>query len=420
MKNIKYSIIIPVHNGMPYLKSCIDSIISQEYDDYELIVSDDNSTDGGKEYLRSLKHCKIRFIEPHQSLSMTEHWEWALSHAKGTWQIFVGQDDALQKYFFRLADVLTNIADRKNIRAIVAKRAYHFWPGCEYGRLKTVISYSAERRYSIRSTFVDSIRALFMGTYHELPQMYCSSIFHRELLDQARVLQDGNVFSCHPQDANLAAVACTLESAYLKSEIPLGWVGTSKKSAGLAISSEYSNSEDDQSMELLQLREDYRSKIASSKFKYNALAGDFSLASTPIYYWQALLETKKLRSNFINKIISSKCFRVVFFASVFEQLRREGLSVNLRDKFDDLIKINKLNFGLINATSKFIRYAVYVKRSLFFVAYKIPLKIYKTLFSNGFSFVCSEAQSDIELINTNKLISEAIDNRNFIDLLHSR
>ena len=39
----KYSIIIPCYNGMPYVKSCVDSIINQNYTDYELIISEDHS-----------------------------------------------------------------------------------------------------------------------------------------------------------------------------------------------------------------------------------------------------------------------------------------------------------------------------------------------------------------------------------------
>ena len=55
---MKYSIIIPVHNGLKYLPTCIETIINQDYDNYELIISDDNSTDGTKEFLNSLKSTK--------------------------------------------------------------------------------------------------------------------------------------------------------------------------------------------------------------------------------------------------------------------------------------------------------------------------------------------------------------------------
>ena len=63
MKKIpKYSIIIPTYNGVQYLPTCIETIISQDYKDYELIISDDHSTDGTKEFLEMLSHPNITVV----------------------------------------------------------------------------------------------------------------------------------------------------------------------------------------------------------------------------------------------------------------------------------------------------------------------------------------------------------------------
>ena len=42
--NPTVSIIIPVYNAEKYLRRCIESILNQEYADFELILSDDGST----------------------------------------------------------------------------------------------------------------------------------------------------------------------------------------------------------------------------------------------------------------------------------------------------------------------------------------------------------------------------------------
>ena len=41
----KISVIVPVHNTEPYLERCIDSILSQTYSDFELILVDNGSVD---------------------------------------------------------------------------------------------------------------------------------------------------------------------------------------------------------------------------------------------------------------------------------------------------------------------------------------------------------------------------------------
>lgn len=42
---LKYSVIVPVYNTEKYLDRCISSIVSQNFDDYELILVDDGSPD---------------------------------------------------------------------------------------------------------------------------------------------------------------------------------------------------------------------------------------------------------------------------------------------------------------------------------------------------------------------------------------
>lgn len=74
---------------------------------------------------------------------------------------------------------------------------------------------------------IETLKALLgLQSYFELPQMYTTSTFHKPILDQARELQSGKVFSAHPQDENLAAIAYSLEKTILKIiySTLLGWM----------------------------------------------------------------------------------------------------------------------------------------------------------------------------------------------------
>lgn len=47
MKNLympRLSFIVPVYNVAPYLRKCVDSLIAQGYENYEIILVDDGST----------------------------------------------------------------------------------------------------------------------------------------------------------------------------------------------------------------------------------------------------------------------------------------------------------------------------------------------------------------------------------------
>ncbi len=319
----KYSIIIPARNGGKYLPTCVNTIISQDYRNYELIISDDHSTDGSKEYLATLSsHPNVIVIEPHEPLSMTEHWEWALSHAQGEWLIFVGQDDGLQPYFFALADKLTLIAYKTNLRAIMSERAYFFWKGCDFIFGDKAVGYHARNAIKKLNFRYEVIKALLISqSYFDLPQMYTTSLFHRDLIAEAKQKQKGQLFITHPQDANLAAIACSLDKQYLMSYIPLGWVGTSPKSAGMAVSKgERDAKEAEINKDLGLLKQEYIEKINNSELEYNYLAGDFSFGSGSIYFWQALLQTHNLRQFNEYKFIDSSLFKIILFSRVFNQL----------------------------------------------------------------------------------------------------
>jgi glycosyltransferase involved in cell wall biosynthesis len=351
----KYSIIIPHYSGDDYLPTCIESVLTQNYTDFELIVSDDKSAPKTKEYLLNLNHPNVTIVNPPTGLSMTEHWEWALGHAKGEWQMFLGQDDGLQGYFFQLADLLTNYASKINLKVIMSDRAYFFWRGSETMFNNIAVNYSASNRIGIKNTKIESLKALLgFQSYFELPQMYTTSLFHKCLLLEAKLMQGGSIFKTHPQDANLAAIACSLETKYLQSRIPLGWVGTSPKSAGMAVTTEIDNKLNDK-RDVNELKTDYLGKIYNSSLNYNDyLVGDFKLGNLNLYLWQSFLQTKELRSEAYNKFITSKFFRIIFFSSIINDLKYNNTNIFNLEKLKILVKHNNVNFSIIYLISIFM------------------------------------------------------------------
>ena len=189
--------------------------------------------------------------------------------------------------------------------------------------------------------------------------MYTTSLFHKDFLDNAKKKQKGKIFITHPQDANLAALACSLEKNYLLSKVPLGWVGTSPKSAGMAVTAEIDNSKSENN-DVSNLKTEYLGKIYESKLSYNDyLVGDFNLGNVSLYFLQSILHTKDLRKEFYNYFISSKIFKIIFFSSILNDLNFfKPKNFNI-DIFKVLLKNNNINY---NSVYLFSFVFLYIKR----------------------------------------------------------
>ena len=93
----KISIIIPIYNTGAYLPRCIDSILSQSFTDYELILIDDGSIDNSgaicDNYAQQDNRIKV-FHQKNGGLSSARNT--GLDHAQGEWIYFVDSDDELK------------------------------------------------------------------------------------------------------------------------------------------------------------------------------------------------------------------------------------------------------------------------------------------------------------------------------------
>jgi hypothetical protein len=346
----KYSIVIPARNGGAFLPACLETILEQDYDDYEVVVSDDHSSDDSWSLLEAMDHPRLRLVRPPEGLSMAEHWEWALAQARGRWMVFVGQDDGLQSYFFRLADLLTARAERSGLRSIMSERAYYFWSGCEFLYGSAWLDFKATPVVETRDFRVEAVKVLVGAKeYFELPQMYTTSLFHRDLVREAKSLQEGLLFTAHPQDANLAAIACSLERGYLRSSLPLGWVGTSARSAGMAVSATSVKAPDGSARQDLEsLNQEYQGRIGRSAFAYHPLAGPFAFGSMILYFWQALCQTSRLRKPWVTELLLSRPFRGVLLGLVRSEGRhaRHGVRRDA-DMFREILVRNDCSRALV-------------------------------------------------------------------------
>lgn len=109
--SVKVSIGLPVYNGENFLHKRLDSLLSQTFTNFELIVSDNASTDSTsqicKEYAK--KDNRIRYICQEKNMGVIWNFNFVLKEAKNDYFMWAGADDYI------LPDFL-----RKNVEALIS------------------------------------------------------------------------------------------------------------------------------------------------------------------------------------------------------------------------------------------------------------------------------------------------------------
>lgn len=99
-----FSIILPVRNGGQLLKECVQSVLNQTSCDFNLLILDNNSTDGTLQYLENLNDERITLYPSLNDLSIVENWARILSIKKNEFITLIGHDDILYPNY--LSDII--------------------------------------------------------------------------------------------------------------------------------------------------------------------------------------------------------------------------------------------------------------------------------------------------------------------------
>lgn len=103
---MRFSVLIPVYNGEAYLRECLDSVTAQTYDDYEVLIIDDGSTDESGAiadgYAASRKNARV-LHGPNEGPLLARRR--GLTSSRGQYVVFLDSDDLL------VPDALSTISD---------------------------------------------------------------------------------------------------------------------------------------------------------------------------------------------------------------------------------------------------------------------------------------------------------------------
>lgn len=97
---MKFSVLLPTRNRLDLLSYAIESVRKQNYEDWEIIVSDNFSEENIADYISSLQDFRIKYFRTDQFIPVTDNWNNALDKSDGDYVIMLGDDDCLMPGYF--------------------------------------------------------------------------------------------------------------------------------------------------------------------------------------------------------------------------------------------------------------------------------------------------------------------------------
>jgi glycosyltransferase involved in cell wall biosynthesis len=97
---MKFSVLLPTRNRLQYLRQAVETVLRQDYADWEIVVSDNDSEEDIAGYVRSLADPRIRYCRTERFVPVTENWNNALEKSTGDYVVMLGDDDGLMPGYF--------------------------------------------------------------------------------------------------------------------------------------------------------------------------------------------------------------------------------------------------------------------------------------------------------------------------------
>lgn len=118
-KTCKVTVGIPVYNGGRYLKMAVDSVLRQTFSDFELIVTDDGSTDDSLQILQGINDTRIRIVTDGERRGLPARLNQQTQMAQGKYFIRMDADDVM--FPNRIAEQVEYLDTHTNIDVVGAK-----------------------------------------------------------------------------------------------------------------------------------------------------------------------------------------------------------------------------------------------------------------------------------------------------------
>ena len=232
MSDPLFSIVMPTRNRPHLLRFSLQSALEQQFDDFEVVVSDNSTNEETLELAKDFDSSRLRYVRTSGGLSMCDSWEFALPHAKGRYITYLCDDDALvPSALSQVAEVVHSQPHIELITWLCGAYTYPDWYDVSDRNELHLGPWSGRVESVDSSARLEGMYRLLLGG-HPTPGML-NSMSSQRLTDRIRG-DAGRVFPSIAPDFVFALSSLAATQAFLYIDRTLYLTGNSKASIGFS------------------------------------------------------------------------------------------------------------------------------------------------------------------------------------------
>lgn len=343
-----FTVIIPQKDRSEFLYHTLRTCMIQDYPNFEIIVSDDNSEDNSVEMVRELQKIdsRIRLFAHNKHLGMRDNFEFALNQVRPGYVIALGGDDGLVPGCIWRMYTIIKETGRDLITWSLANFAYAR-PGSDKNLFYLKRTKTYTQRIIKSEDFLNHIAKTFKYQIDECPMFYMKGVASTILIDRVKSrTKDHSFYYCPTPDGFSGVVLAGEVEDFVFTDEPLSIGGTTYKSQG----KNYTRTDEKSRFEANQffndnIRRTMHADLASQPYSplTTLMTADYLLTARDLPGWPGKFKMFSfedlIRAAFIQ--ISKDSFANEVLIRELRILREIAKQHDLLDLFEELMETTK-------------------------------------------------------------------------------
>lgn len=350
----KFFIVIPTRNRPDTVSHSIKTVLNQNYENYEIIVSDNSDDSRTEKLIKQIGNSKINYYRTPETLCMSKSWEFALSHVSEKGYVHIlGDDNGIMP---DCLSYVNNIFNHTSAEAIISNPIQYTWPSennlpsINIPLMNKIFEYNSHK----------ALKAAFNTTvgYDRLANINMGFI-STDLINKVRTITGGPYFLSTQPDVISSLFNAFSSQSFIYSFKPFAINGGSVHSNGMAASkpsaiSKFTDENRKSGVNFHPLFPECTSYYLNV-FESFAVASDIFKENDRAYKINFKKLTKKIINNELIK--SKRIWLIPYFKEFFKRINMEvDLSKYELLEYPDIVKNiphEKISHGIYSSVKDY-------------------------------------------------------------------